>query len=225
MELKNPKYKNQGIHLLSSIFTIDKGVLKVLLIKRRNNPYKDYWALVGGALYNDERMFDALNREILLKTGLKNVDLKLCSVFDEIETTPDFRMIAISYVGLVDHLKVKILKETPKTIDAKWFSIDELPSLAYNHNEVLNESIKYLKKEIFKTNILKSFYPNGFTIPELQKVTESILNKKLDRRNFRKKILSFEFIYDTNKERIIDGKKPAKIYDFQKNYDFDKSVF
>lgn len=225
MELTNPKYKNQGIHVLSSIFTVDKGIVKVLLIKRKNEPYKDYWSLVGGALYNDEELNKGLEREIYLKTGIKDIDLRLCNVYDEIKTTPNFRMVAISYIGLIDKDKVEILKETTKTKDAEWFPLDVIPKLAYEHNNILNESIKYLKKEILNTNILKVFYPNGFTMPELQKITESILNKELDRRNFRKKILSFDFIYDTGKYRNIDGKKPAKVYDFKENYNYDKSVF
>ena len=225
MELNNPKYKNQGIHLLASIFTVDKGIVKVLLIKRKNQPYKDYWGLVGGALYNDEELLEGLEREIYLKTGIKDIELKLCTVYDEIKTTKNFRMIAISYIGLIDKDKVEILKETIKTSNAEWFSLDQIPTLAYEHNEILEESIKYLKKEILNTNILKVFYPKGFTIPELQKITESILNKELDRRNFRKKILSLDFIYDTNKYRNVDGKKPAKVYNFKNNYDYNKSVF
>lgn len=225
MEFKNPKYQNQGIHLLASIFTIDKGIVKVLLVKRKKEPFKNYWGLVGGALYNDEKLLNGLTREIEEKSGIKNLELKLCNVFDEIESTPKFRMIALSYIGLIDYSSITVLKKTDKTIDADWFSLDEIPTLAYEHNKILNESIEYLKKEIFKTNILNAFYPNGFTIPELQKVTEAILNKKLDRRNFRKKILSFEFIYDTEKFRNVDGKKPAKIYNFKENYDYDKNVF
>ena len=224
MEINNPKYQKQGIHLIASIFTVDKGVVKVLLIKRKNQPFKEYWALVGGALYNDEELYDGLNREIYLKTGLENLDLRLCSVFDEMKTTPNFRMVAISYIGLIDYTKVEILKDTIKTSNADWFSLNQIPKLAYENNKILEESIKYLKKQILNTNILKVFYPNGFTIPELQKLAEDILDKKLDRRNFRKKILSFDFIYDTNKYSNVDGRKPAKIYKFKEDYD-DKNVF
>lgn len=225
MEITNSRYKNQGIHLLASIFTVDKGIVKVLLIKRKNEPFKDYWSLVGGALYNDEKLLSGLNREIFLKTGIKDIDLRLCSVFDEIKTTPKFRMIAISYVGLIDSSKVKVLTDTIKTSDAEWFSLDQIPGLAYEHNQILDESIKYLKKEILNTNILKVFYPDGFTIPELQRIAEDILNKKIDRRNFRKKILNFDFIHDTETYRVVDGKKPAKVYKFKEDYNDDKNVF
>ena len=75
MQKKNPLYKNQGIHLISSIFTVDKGVVKVLLIRRNNEPYKDKWALVGGALYNNETVVDGMKREIKEKTGINDIIL------------------------------------------------------------------------------------------------------------------------------------------------------
>lgn len=225
MEITNPKYQKQGIHLIASIFTIDKGIIKVLLIKRKNEPFKNYWALVGGALYNDEELLDGLKREINLKTGIENIELKLCSVVDEIKTTKDFRMIAISYIGLIDFKKVNILKQTTKTYDSDWFTLNQIPELAYEHNKILQESVEFLKINLLKSNILKVFYPDGFTIPELQKLIESILNKKFDRRNFRKKIININYIYDTNQYKNIDGKKPAKIYKFKENIEDNKYVF
>ena len=160
MEVRNPKYKNQGIHLIASIFTVDKGIIKVLLIKRKNIPYQDMWALTGGALYNDEDLADGLRREIKEKTGISDIDLRLCDIFGKKDRSPVMRMVAISYVGVIDASKVEILKETLKTSNAKWFAIDEIPSLAYDHNEILEKSICYLKSEILNTDILKSLYPN-----------------------------------------------------------------
>lgn len=216
MEVTNPKYNNQGIHVIASIFTIEKGVVKVLLIKRKNSPFKDMWALTGGALYNDEDLEDGLKREILEKTGIKNPELILCDVFGKKKRSPVMRMVAISYIGVIDSSKVKVLKDTLKTSNASWFAIDEIPQLAYDHNEIIINSIKCLKEQILNTNILKSLYPNGFTIPEIQKVYETILEKKLDRRNFRKKLLNLELIYDTNEEINFMGKKKAKLYKFKK---------
>lgn len=215
MEINNPKYQHQGIHVITSIFTVDKGVLKVLLIKRKNEPFKDCWALTGGALYNTEDLEDGLNREIYEKTGLKNIEVKFSKVFGKKDRSPVMRMIAITYIGIVDASKVEIEKDTLKTSNAEWFKIDEIPKLAYDHNEIVTEAIKSLKEEILKTNLLKVFFPNGFTLPELQKIYESILNKKLDRRNFRKKILNMDFIIPTEEEQKFEGKKKAKIYRFK----------
>ena len=118
MEIKNPKYKNQGIHLIASIFTVDKGIVKVLLIKRKNEPFKNKWALTGGALYNDENLIDGLKREIKEKTGLEEIDLRLCDVFGKKNRSPVMRMVAVSYIGIIDHTKVEIMKETLKTSNA-----------------------------------------------------------------------------------------------------------
>lgn len=212
MEITNPKYKNQGIHVIASIFTIDNGKLKVLLIKRKNNPYASCWALVGGALYNDEDLEDGLSREIKEKTGLQDVKIKLANVFGKKNRSPVMRMVAISYIGMVDKEKVNIYKNTLKTSNADWFLIEDIPKLAYDHNEIVIDAFKKLKKSILTDSILKVFFPNGFTLPELQKLYESILNKKLDRRNFKKKLLQTGKVVLTNEERIFEGKKKAKVY-------------
>lgn len=224
MEIKNPLYKNQGIHVISSIFTVEKGVTKVLLIKRKNEPYKDMWALVGGALYNNENLECGAKREIKEKTGIENIDIYLSNVFGEVNRSKLMRMVAISYIGVIDSEKVSILKNTIKTSNADWFPINNIPQLAYDHNKILNDALEKLKIKILNTNILNSLFPNGFTVPEIQKTYESILNEKFDRRNFRRKILSLDLIIDTKKEVKFEGRKPAKLYKF-KSGDGDKNVF
>lgn len=224
MEVSNPRYLKQGIHVIVSIFTVDKGAVKVLLIKRKNDPYKNYWALTGGALYNDEDLEDGLAREVSEKTGLMGVDFRLASIFGKKDRSPVMRMLAVSYIGIVDIGKVNIFRKTLKTSNAEWFLIDDIPKLAYDHNEILIDSIKKLKSEILNTDILKSLFPDGFTVPELQKVYEVILNKTFDRRNFRKKLLGLDFIYDTGDSVVFEGRKKAKLYKF-KQIDLNKNIF
>lgn len=224
MEVGNLRYSNQGIHVISSIFTVEKGITKVLLIKRSNEPYKDMWALVGGALYNNEDLIDGAKREIWEKTGLKDIDIYLADVFGKVDRSPVMRMVAISFVGVVDSKRVEILKETFNTSNADWFPIDKIPKLAFDHVEILNNGLNVLKEKIVESDILKSLYPDGFTIPEIQKVYETVLNKKFDRRNFRKKLLSLELIEDTNKTKIFMGSKPAKIYRFKKRKFKNKNI-
>ena len=214
MEVYNPLYKNQGVHLIISIFTVDNGVTKVLLIKRKFEPYKGSWALVGGALYNNEDLLDGMKREIFEKTGIKDIDIYFSNIFGKVDRSPVMRMVATSFIGVIDHEKVSILTETLNTSNADWFSIDNIPSLAYDHNEILNDGLKFLKEKIVSTDILKALFPNGFTLPEIQKTYESILGTTFDRRNFRKKLLSMDLIVDTGKTKIFEGTKPAKIYKF-----------
>lgn len=225
MELKNPLYKNIGIHVIATLFTVEDGIIKVLLIKRNNKPYKDMWGLVGGALYNNETLNEGINREIEEKTGIKNIELYFSSVIDDVHRSPLQRMLAIVYIGVIDCKKVELLKKTINTSDADWVNIDKIPELAYDHNNILNNGIETLKEKIVESSILKSLYPDGFTIPEIQKVYETILNKKFDRRNFRKKIISWDFIKDTNKYKTFEGNKPAKVYIFDKINKDNKNIF
>lgn len=224
MEVNNPLYKNQGIHVISSIFTVDHGVVKVLLIKRKNIPFKDKWALVGGAVYNNENLLDALNREIYEKSGIKDIDLYLVDVHGEVDRSPVMRMVAISYMGVIDINSVNVLKETLKTSDADWVNINLVNDLAYDHDKILASAYVALKKKILNSNILKSLFPSGFTMPEIQKTYEAILGKTFDRRNFRRKLLSLDLIEDTGKTTKFEGNKPAKLYKFKKKIE-DKNVF
>lgn len=215
MQKNNPLYKDQGIHIIGSIFTIDRGVCKVLLIQRSNEPYKDKWALPGGALYNNEMLQAGMLREIKEKTNISDVNLMLSNIYSDVDRSPVMRMIGISYIAVLDIKKANLLKHTEKTQNAAWFSIDDVPELAYDHNRVLNDAIEFLKTKIVSSDILKTLYPDGFTLPEIQKVYEVILDKDLDRRNFRKKMLSLGFIEDTNKTVKFEGNKPAKLYKFK----------
>ncbi len=224
MELKNPLYKNIGVHVVSSIFTVDRGVVKVLLIKRTNEPYKDFWALPGGAMYNNELIMDAAKRELNEKTGISDVNLSMCKVIDTIDRSPIRRMIAICFIGVMDIKKVELLKSTSKTSESGWVDINYVNNLAYDHDEVLKFAIEELKNKIITTDILKSLFPDEFTLPELHNVYNSILGIDIDRRNFRKKMLNLNLISDTNKTIVYKGKKPAKLYRFNdiKN---NKSIF
>jgi len=212
-------YKNQGIHVITSLFTVEQGVVKVLLIKRKNEPYYGNWVLTGGALYNNETLEEGAYRELKEKTGIENIPIKQFKAFGRVDRSPVMRMIAIAYIGIIDSKRVNILRKTRNTSDADWVPIDKVPKLGYDHNEILDAAIEELKKDIVSSNILKSLFPDGITIPELQKTYEAILNKKFDRRNFRKKILSLNILEDTNKYGKFEGNKPAKIYRFKDKID------
>ena len=224
MKLNNPLYKNIGIHVVNSIFTVDHGIVKVLLIKRTNEPFLGYWALPGGGLYNNELIIDGAKRELKEKTGIDNINLKMYRLFDKVDRSPLKRMIAVAYIGVMDKEKAKIITETEKTSDSGWFNIKNIPKLAYDYNEILDGAVDELKKLILTTDILKSLFPLEFTLPELQNVYESILNIEIDRRNFRKKIINSGLVIDTNKTINYKGKKPAKLYKFNAEIE-NKSIF
>ncbi len=224
MDTRNKLYKGQGIHVITALFTVEQGITKVLLIKRKNEPFLGDWVLTGGALYNNEDLEAGALREIEEKTGITEVKIKQFKTFGKVNRSPVMRMVAVGFIGILDSKRVNILRETKNTSNADWFPIDKIPPLGYDHEEILHEAILELRKQIVKTNILKSLFPDGVTLPELQKTYEAILDEKFDRRNFRKKILNLDLIEDTNRSDKFEGNKPAKVYRF-KDHIIDKDIF
>ncbi len=224
MDVRNKLYKKQGIHVITALFTVEQGITKVLLIKRKNKPFEGDWVLTGGALYNNEDLEVGALRELEEKTGITNVSIKQFKAFGKVNRSPVMRMVAVGFVGIIDSKRVNLLRETKNTSNADWFPIDKIPPLGYDHEEILHEALVFLRKQIVKSNILKSLFPDGVTMPELQKTYEAILGKKFDRRNFRKKILNLNLIEDTNKSDRFEGNKPAKVYEFKKKIE-DKDIF
>lgn len=206
---------NNYLETLISIFTIDKGELKVLLLRKKTEPYKGYWVLPGNYLRNDETLEDNITDAVLDKTGLLNVYLEQCYTFSILDRDPDARVIATSFIGLVDSKSVEIKREERPEHETAWFSIDELPKLGYDHENIISRNIDYLKKKIVNSNVLKSLFPSDFTLPELQRVYEQILGKELDRRNFRKKFIGLDLIEDTLEKNIGFNGRPAKLYRFK----------
>lgn len=224
MEIKNKLYKGQGIHVITALFTVEQGITKVLLIKRKNEPFLGDWVLTGGALYNNEDLEAGALREIEEKTGITKVKINQFKAFGKVDRSPVMRMVAIGFIGILDSKRVNLLRETKNTSNADWFPIDKIPPLGYDHEEILHDAILELRKQIVKSNILKSLFPDGVTLPELQKTYEAILDKKFDRRNFRKKILNLDLIEDTNTSDRFEGNKPAKVYKFKDKIE-DKDIF
>ena len=224
MDVRNKDYKNQGIHVITALFTIEQGIIKVLLIKRKNEPFLGDWVLTGGALFNNEDLETGALRELEEKTGITGVEIKQFKAFGKVDRSPVMRMVAVGFVGIIDSKRVNLLRETKNTSNADWFPIDKIPPLGFDHEEILHDALIELRKQIVKSNILKSLFPDGVTMPELQKTYEAILDKKFDRRNFRKKILNLDLIEDTNKSDKFEGNKPAKVYVFKKKIE-DKEIF
>lgn len=217
MNINDPRYKNQGLHVVLSLFTVHKGKFKVLLIKRKNEPYKNKWILIGGCAYNTETGTEAMNRELYEKTHIKNIDFEMFDVFTNPNRSPNMRMVAIGYIGVSDAGIIESFKQTEKASDADWFEIDRVPELGYDHKEILDKAIETLKIKVFTTNIMKKLYPDKFTLPELQQTYEKILDTKLDRRNFRKKLILAKIIEETNQTIKTENVKTTKLYKFTDN--------
>lgn len=224
MDINNPLYKNQGIHVVCSLFTVRDGEVKVLLIQRSNKPYTDKWALVSGAVYNNEDCETAVKREMLEKTGISGIYVEQFHTFSNPNRSPLMRMIGVGYIGIVNSENMKIKKKTEKTQDSEWFNLRDVPTeLAYDHREILLEAIDTMKHKIMRSTVVKDLLPKYFTLPELQKVYEIILDKKFDRRNFRKKFLQLGLIENTGLTQDVKGHRPANLYKFitKEEYNID----
>lgn len=209
------KEYNNYLETLITIYTVNKGNLSVLLVRKKTEPYKGYWILPGNMLKNSETLEDNITDAVLDDTGLLNVYIEQCYTFSSLKRNPDDRVVATSFMGIVDSKSAEIKREDRPDVISEWFSIDNIPKMAYDHEEVINRNVDYLKRKIVNSNVLKSLFPSDFTLPELQRVYEQILGKKLDRRNFRKRFISLDLIEDTNEKNIGYNGRPAKLYRFK----------
>ena len=206
--------KNISLETLISIFTIDKGEIKVLLERVNDEPYKGYWMIPNTPLYKDMTIEENLLSYVNEELGLCNISLDQNKIFSD-ELVNDIRKISISYNGLIDSKTIELKKSEINNKELHWFLINEIPKMAYDHERIINCSIKTLKKKIKNTEMLKLLFPSDFTLPELQKIFELILGQELDRRNFRKKLISLDLIEDTNEFNIGCNGRPAKLYRFK----------
>jgi len=212
---------NHTIETLVGIFTIDKGEIRVLLKKKKNEPYKGYWCLPGSIL-NEDTLEDNIN-EYINNLGVPKMYLEQYKTYYGIELSKD-NSLAISYFGLIDSVTYMIKKEQKEDIELEWFDVTLLPKTAYDHQIIINDLYDYFKKQIVNSNILRILFPSDFTLPELQRIYEQVLNKQLDRRNFRKKLINLGYIIDTGDINEGYTGRPAKLYRFKDEIE-EKNLF
>jgi 8-oxo-dGTP diphosphatase len=214
---KNNNENNIILENIISIFTIEKGTLKVLLQRKKTEPYKGYWRLPGNILNNAITIEQNID-EILDETiGTSNIYKEQVYTFSNIDRYPSERIIATTYVALTDNKTIEIKKEDAQIEDTDWFDINALPKIAFDHKEIMDKAREELKSKLTNTTILKKLFPSDFTLPELQNTFESIMNIKLDRRNFRKKFITLGIIEETGYNNIGGSGRPAKLYRFKEN--------
>jgi len=207
------KYERPSVTVDVIIFTIRKNDLKVLLVKRGVEPFKGSWAIPGGFVRMNESLDDAAIRELKEETGVEDVYLEQLYSFGSPDRDPRTRVITVAYFALVPSKKLR-LKATTDAIDVNWFSMYVLPELAFDHREILEYALKRLRYKLEYTNAVASLLPDRFTLTELQRAYEILLDRKLDKRNFRKKILSLGMLKETGGEKR--GRfRPAKLYSFK----------
>ncbi|MEX0844823.1 MAG: NUDIX domain-containing protein [Balneolaceae bacterium] len=208
-------YKNHD-HLLVAldciIFGFDRNELKLLLIKRDFEPEKGNWSLMGGFLKKDESLDEAAGRILTKLTGLQNVYLEQLQAFGEVDRDPVERTISVAYFALIDILTHN--NELVEQFSASWFSIDELPELIFDHKEMVDAALKRLRYKASHQPVGFELLPEKFTLPELQKLYEGIYDTQLDKRNFRRRILSMDVLIKTDEKQKKYSKKGAFLYEF-----------
>lgn len=209
------KYKFAVIATDVVIFTVQNGELKVLLIEMKKNPYKGFWAAPGGLVGPKESVETAASRVLKEKAGLSNIHLEQLYTFGKVDRDPFGRVVSVAYFALISASDLK-LHTSDEYSDIKWYPINKVPKLAYDHAEVLKVAKERLQSKLEYTNIVYSLLPEEFTLSELQEIYETILDRGLDKRNFRKKILALKILKKLRKKREGGAHRPAELYSFIK---------
>ena len=194
------------------IFTIEAGELKVLLVKRGIPPFKGQFALPGGFVHEDESLDDAAMRELREETGVSDLYLEQLYSFGEPKRDPRERVVTIAYYALIAADRSQLAAGTDTT-EAAWWKLSKLPQLAFDHQEILDYAIERLRNKLEYTTVGFQLLPERFSLTELQGVYEAILDKKLDKRNFRRKIELLKILKPTSGYRR-GGQRPARLYRF-----------
>ncbi|UMB61290.1 NUDIX domain-containing protein [Lutibacter sp. A80] len=219
MQLLNNKnaYKHQKKILIAVdcvIFGFDSEQLKLLLFRRKVEPLKGAWSLIGAFVNEDLSLNDAAKEVVFNLTGLDNIFLEELKTYSKVDRDPGERVISVAHYSLIRINDFNL--DSVEKFDARWFNIDEVPELIIDHKEMVEDAILKIRKKARFQPIGFELLPEKFTIPHLQILYECIYQKKLDDRNFRKKILSFDILTKTEEKDRTGSKKGAFLYKFNK---------
>jgi len=216
LEEKLPKF-DSVFSVDCVIFGFEAGELKILLIERNEEPFKDWLALPGYIVGQDESIDDAAERILYELTGLRDLHMKQFHTFGEVNRHPQGRVITVAYYALIRLSGQKELRPvTQFARKAFWHPVNELPKLAFDHTEIFETGFNNIKRRLDYQPIAFELLPEKFTLTQLQSVYEAVENKKLDKRNFRKKMLSFGFLKELDEKEKGVSYRAAKLYKFDK---------
>lgn len=199
------------------IFGFEAGELKILLIERNDEPFKDWYALPGYIVKQDESLDDAADRILYELTGLRDLEMKQFHTFGEVNRHPQGRVITVGYYALIRINGQKELRPISQYArKAIWHSVNNLPKLAFDHTEIFNNGFGKIRRRLNHQPLAFDLLPEKFTLTQLQVLYEAILNKKLDKRNFRKKMLSYGFLKELVEKQKGVSYRAAKLYKFDR---------
>ena len=209
------EYPRPALTVDCVVFGLDENGLQLLLIQRDGPPYEGSWALPGGFVHVGEALDAAARRELEEETGLSSVYLEQLYTFGDPSRDPREHVVSVAWYALTNIRDHRVRAATDAR-DAAWFSVNDLPKLAFDHQAILESAIERLRGKVRYRPIGFELLPKHFTLGQLQHLYETVLSTDLDKRNFRKKVLSGEFLVPTGKMEQRVARRPAQLYRFDK---------
>ena len=198
------------------VFCILQDCLQVLLIQRGREPFRGFWALPGGFVEIDESLDDAALRELQEETGLSYAYLEQLYTYGEPGRDPRGRVVSVAYFALVPRDAAGLVRSGSDASQAGWFPVDALPTLSFDHGEIMAYALRRLRYKLEYSAVGFELLPEAFTLSEIQRVYEIILGEKLDKRNFRRRILQAGII-EPIPERRAGERRPAQLYRYRED--------
>jgi 8-oxo-dGTP diphosphatase len=213
------EYPRAALTVDCVVFGFDEGELKIMLIQRDLPPFEGKWALPGGFVRVDETLDEAARRELEEETGIGKVFLEQLYTFGDIHRDPRERVVSVAYYALVK-LSDYSIKATTDARNAAWFGVSDVPKLAFDHDRILAIALQRLQGKVRYQPIGFELLPPKFTLSQLQHLYETVLDQKLDKRNFRKKIQSMGLLVELDEIEQDVAHRAARLYRFdQKRYE------
>ncbi|QJB33174.1 NUDIX hydrolase [Chitinophaga oryzae] len=209
------EYKNPSLAVDLVIFGYHDNTLSVLLLNRKEEPFKDCWTLPGGFLQMEETFLDTCSRILKTKTGMDDVFLEQLYSFDGPGRDPRGRVIAVGYYALINPSRFNIIAGSMAN-DVKWFDVHKMPKLGFDHQDIFQLALQRLKSKILYDPVGFELLDELFTITELHELYECILGTTIDRRNFRRKILDAGYVINTGTKREGLQNRHPELYKFNK---------
>lgn len=194
------------------IFGFDKEDLKILLVKRDFEPEKGKWSLMGGFLNQYENLDQTADRILSTLTGINNIYMEQLYTYSTVDRDPADRTISVAYYALINIDEHN--ERLTQNYSAKWFSVKNAPDLIFDHNNMANEAIARLRYKTSEEPIGFELLPPKFTMRQLQKLYEAILDRKLDKRNFINKINSLDILIKLDEKDMNSSRKGSYLYMF-----------
>lgn len=211
-----PEYYNDQPHYPVAIdciiFCLHEGSLRLLLVRRDFEPCKGEWSLMGGFVRETESLQEAACRVLKSLTGIEGVSMHQIGAFGGVNRDPAERVITIGYSALLNYSDID--HSTLREYDVKWVEVSNVPELIFDHNIMIAEALKQLRRSMFNENLAFSLLPEYFTLTQLQRLFESVLGRKEDKRNFRRRALESFNISATEMIDKESSRRGARLYKF-----------